>query len=258
VPTTFVNSSTLQAALSTGLLIAPGTGGLAVTNGAASALAQQQFFANAPSASLAVASSIVGFKTTPPELSASPAISSLVPSSAVSGTAGLWVAVLGHNFSADPDAPTVGRWNGQARNTAVVSDEEMRIYLTADDLATAGQGHITALTPGAEESGPLAFVIRLPNENAVPVANSLSVDSSGGVLTLFVNGDEFAAGAQVLLNGVARNTTVVDRYQVSAVLTPAEFLAGGEVRVTNVGPGGGTSGGLALGSLKVYLPVLRK
>jgi hypothetical protein len=77
-------------------------------------------------------------------------------------------------------------------------------------IGPSGNTQVSVLTPGKGESAALAFRAQAVNEKPVPVL-------AGALLsgwTLYVNGSDFAAGAQVRVNGVARATTFVNSYQL--------------------------------------------
>ncbi len=246
VPTTFINSQTLQVLLSAAILQAPGTGGLAVSNGGAALAA---FSASAVASNN---SSVVGFSISAADKNALPSVTAVAPSSVVSGSAAIWVTLSGHNFSTDPQAQSVGRWNGQARSTVIVNAAELKMLVSSDDLRTASDALISVLTPNVGESEPLAFKVRLPSEKPVPVLTSVVVAGT----TLYVNGSDFDAGAQVRINGVPRAATFVNGSQLKVTLTTAD--SGGVLTVTNPTPGGGTSNELPFVVRFIMLPLIRR
>jgi len=146
----------------------------------------------------------------------------------------------------------VGRWNGQARETVVLSDNELLLLLTATDLSLAGDGVVTVLTPGAAESAGAALRVRLPGEKPVPVLAQATLDLAGG--RLYATGSDFDPGAVVWINGVARPTTFEDTTRLSVALTMADL--GGTVVVVNPGPGGGSSTTKTFLVWRVLLPLL--
>jgi len=248
VPTTFINTQTLQAVLSAAILQAPGVGGLAVSNNTFTALSA----ARQPSAVAGSSSTVVAFNVAPPGKNALPAIGNIAPSSVVSGSAAIWITLNGHNFSADPQAQSVGRWNGTERSTVIMSASQLKMLVTSDDLRTSGNALVSVLTPNVGESEPIAFKVRLSSEKPVPVLTSVALVGT----TLYVNGSDFDAGAQMRINGVARAATFVNSTQLVLSVTTAE--TGGALTVTNPTPGGGTSNELAFLARFVMLPLIRR
>lgn len=74
--------------------------------------------------------------------------------------------------------------------------------------------------------------------------------------TLYVNGSDFDALAQVLFNGVPRATTFVKKYQLKFTFTSADH--GGVITVSNPGPGGGLSNATVVYVSHLFLPVVRR
>jgi alpha-tubulin suppressor-like RCC1 family protein len=93
----------------------------------------------------------------PPPPHPVPAVASISPSLIVAGTNGLTVTVTGTNFI----AASVGMWKGSSRPTDVVSAAEIRIHLSAEDLAAEGKGAIKVFnpTPGGGMSGGVDLTI---------------------------------------------------------------------------------------------------
>jgi 6-phosphogluconolactonase (cycloisomerase 2 family) len=250
VPTLFINDHTLQNTLSADILNTPGDGGLEVTNGGAapalSALA-------APSmAATSSRSTVVSFRVNRPGVPAAPALASLAPASVVSGSAAIWVTLTGYNFSAGAPAQSVGRWNGSVRPSTVLDGHTLLMELTQADLAQAGNGLVTVITPGFGASLPVKFRVRLPGENPIPVVTG---DTPSG-WTLYVRGSDFVSGAQVSLNGAPRATTFINQYEVKTTLNPAD--RGVVITVSNPGPGGGPSNNLVAFLARVFLPLIRR
>ncbi len=175
-----------------------------------------------------------------------PAISGLNPSAVAAGSAAFTLAVLGNGFV--PGA--VVNWNGSPRTTTFVSSTELRIPVTAADVATVGSASITVVNPapGGGTSNTFTFTIS-GQPNPVPTLTSLSPNSiaaGSAAFTLTVNGTDFVPGAIVNWNGSPRATAFVNSTQVTAQITAADVVAQGiaTVTATNPAPGGGTSNAL--------------
>lgn len=102
----------------------------------------------------------------PPPAPPVPVASSLSPTSAVAGTAGLTLTVNGSGFA----STSVVRWNGAARTTTFVSSTQLRAAIGATDLATSGSVGVSVFTPapGGGTSGNLGFVITPPPAPSTP------------------------------------------------------------------------------------------
>ena len=180
-------------------------------------------------------------KAAPPP---APVASRLSPASTTAGGGGLTLTVTGSRFVAS----SVVRWNGMARPTAFDSASQLRVALTAADLATARAVPVTVVTPapGGGYSGSVTFTVKAAPP-AAPVASSLSpasITAGSGGLTLTVKGSRFVASSVVRWNGVARPTAFDGASQLRAALTAADLATARAVPVTVVtpAPGGGYSG----------------
>jgi hypothetical protein len=170
-----------------------------------------------------------------------PVASSLSPTSAQAGGAGLTLTVNGSRFVSS----SVVRWNGAARRTTFVSATRLRATISVADLATVGPVPVSVVTPapGGGTSGAVSFTITAP----VPVVSSLSPATAvagGTALTLTVNGSRFVPASVVRWNGAARPTTFVSANQLRAAITAADLATARSTAVTvaSPAPGGGTSG----------------
>ena len=72
-----------------------------------------------------------------------PLLVSLTPSFTVAGTEATTLIVNGQHFS---EGYSVVRWNGEDRPTTYISDEQLSIELTADDLDSIGTGSVEVFT----------------------------------------------------------------------------------------------------------------
>jgi hypothetical protein len=131
-----------------------------------------------------------------------PVVGSLSPASAVAGDAGFTLTVNGSGFVAS----SVVRWNGTARTTTFVSATQLRIALTAADLASPGSASVSVFTPapGGGTSGTTSFTIAAPapppqapsTPPATPSNPSVSlraIDTGGVTFAIAWNGVSGAA-----------------------------------------------------------------
>ncbi|HMY71664.1 MAG TPA: pre-peptidase C-terminal domain-containing protein, partial [Blastocatellia bacterium] len=171
-----------------------------------------------------------------------PTLLSLSPNSAVAGSAAFTLTVNGENFVPN----VVVNWNGSPRPTTFVSTIELKVQITAADVATQGTAAVTAINPapGGGTSNALNFAITPPNP--VPVLNTL-VPSVVGVgspaFTLTLNGSNFVPGSVVQINGSPRTTAFFSATRLFAQITAADVANVGSATITvvNPAPGGGTS-----------------
>jgi hypothetical protein len=174
-----------------------------------------------------------------------PAISTLLPSSAASGSPALTLAVTGSDFVA---ASTVN-WNGASLVTSYVDASHLTAVVPASDLTTVGSASITVFnpTPGGGTSSALTFTINASNPTpAISTLLPSSAASGSASLTLTVTGSDFVAASTVNWNGVALTTSYVDASHLTAVVPASDLTAVGSASITvfNPTPGGGTSSAL--------------
>jgi hypothetical protein len=223
--TTFVSSTQLTATILASDIASSGTLSISVTNAA-------------PGGGT---SSTLTLTVTNPV----PSLSSISPSSATAGSAGITLTVNGGNFIGG----SIVRVNGSNRTTTFVSNTQLTATIPASDLATAGLLSITVFTPapGGGTSAAVTFTVN----NPVPSISSISpnpVLALGGSFTLTVNGSGFVPGSVVQVNGSPRPTTFVSPTQVTAQVSNNDILSVGQRTITvfNPTPGGGTSNSATL------------
>lgn len=189
--------------------------------------------------------SVVAFHTANPVAT----LASLLPASAPAGSPALTVRVLGENFV--PGA--VARVNGNDRPTTYVNPGELKVELSASDLANAGVRTITVFTPapgGGLSLNDLPFTISAPGQNPIPSIDALSPQGANAgdpAMTLTIYGVNFINGSEVQWNGVNRPATFISSSELRINLTTQDLLAPGTAVVTvlNPSPGGGASNAVA-------------
>jgi hypothetical protein len=169
-----------------------------------------------------------------------PTITSLSPPSAVVGSAGETVTIIGTNFIA---ASTV-TYNSVAHTPTPVDSTHLTISLSTSDLATAGDFPVvvTNPAPGGGSSSPVNFGVG----NPIPAITSLSPSSAlagAAAQTLTITGTDFMSTSTVTYNSVAHTLSFVDSTHLTISLTAADQATAGNypVVVTNPTPGGGAS-----------------
>lgn len=105
-----------------------------------------------------------------------PALTSISPTSAAAGGAGLMLTVVGKNFING----SVVQWNGAARPTTFVSSTQVTASISSSDIANAGTAQVTVLnpSPGGGVSTSLAFNIT-SNSGAPSVPSNGILNGAG-------------------------------------------------------------------------------
>ena len=165
--TTFVSSTSLQAAITAADIATNGTASVTVMN-------------PAPGGGT---SSALSFTIGNPV----PTATSMNPNTLLAGGAAFTLTVTGTNFISS----SVVQWNASARTTTFVSSTSLQAAITAADIATAGTATVTVMnpTPGGGTSSGLSFTIA--SFVVTPVnqaAQDIVFDSVNNVIYLSVPG----------------------------------------------------------------------
>ncbi len=163
-------------------------------------------------------------------LSVTPSITTISPSSVRAGSPGFTLTVDGAGFVVG----TVVRINGLDRSTTFISSIKLTASIPAADIANVGTSSITVRTPA-----PANLVSNAGNLEAIPSLNNLTpitatVGDPG--FTLTVTGDGFANGAVVRWNGADRTTTFISSTKLTASITTADLAILGAFPVTVLNP----------------------
>ncbi|MEK7832797.1 MAG: PKD domain-containing protein, partial [Acidobacteriota bacterium] len=104
-----------------------------------------------------------------------PVIASLLPNTAIEGSAAFTLTVNGSGFVAS----SAVRWDGQPRATEFVSATQLRAQIQASDLVGTGQASVTVVSPapGGGTSNVTPFNITA-GQNPAPTRNSISPTSA--------------------------------------------------------------------------------
>ncbi len=184
--TTFVNANQVRIAVTTADIAQAGSVLISVANTSNGAI-----------------SNTVTFTVTG---NATPAVSSLVPSAATAGLAGMTLVVNGNGFV---NGSTV-QWNGGNRVTLFVSTTQLQAVLTTADLATAATAQVAVSSPGpgGGVSNSLTFTV-LASEGTVgaSAAGGAPAATINIPVTLTLGGgfsvDTLSFGLQITPNGAA-------------------------------------------------------
>jgi len=169
-----------------------------------------------------------------------PTITSLSPASAVVGAAAQTLTLNGTGFV----STSTVTYNSVAHTATYVSSAQLKITLSATDLATAGTYPVvvTNPAPGGGASNAVNFTVG----NPVPSITGISPGSAtagAGATTLTISGTKFLSTSTASFNRVAHTTTFVSATQVKITLSTSDLATAGSyaVVVTNPAPGGGNS-----------------
>lgn len=170
----------------------------------------------------------------------SPSITSLSPSSAVTGDAAQTLTINGTGFLSSSTVT----YNGAAHTATFLSATQLTIQLSASDQGTVGTYPVvvTNPAPGGGSSAPLNFTV----DNPTPVITSISpqsVPAASSAQTLTIDGTGFVTGSEVTLDGASVSASMVNAAELTVQLSTSQLAAPGAypVVVTNPGPGGGAS-----------------
>ena len=180
-----------------------------------------------------------------PALNPAPSVTTLSPSSAAAGTAAETLTINGMNFLASSTVT----YNNVAHNASYVSASQLSLQLSAGDQSLAGNYPVVVTNPGP--GGGVSNSVDFTVNNPAPLIASVSptiLAVGSPATTITVNGSNFVATSQVLVNGGSTSTTFVSSAQLNVAI-PASVLASGNsvsVAVANAAPGGGNSSAVAL------------
>ncbi len=181
-----------------------------------------------------------------------PVITGLFPSSITAGSQTFTLFISGTGFISKP--PSQVFWNGSMR-TSVLNNTTQQLVVTimASDVASAGVAAVTVSNP--EPGGPSLAATFVINglQNGTPFIASLSppsvspgsgnfvltVNGSGYLAPVVVNGVTQIAGSTVAWNGAPLTTTFVSSIQLTASVPGSNIVSPGfaSISVYNTTPG---------------------
>ena len=169
-----------------------------------------------------------------------PKITSLVPGSALAGSAGFPLTVNGTGFI----NASVVDWAGSPRATTFVSATEITATINAADIAKGGTFKVTVINPapGGGTSAASNFVVDDPVPTLISISPS-SATHGGAAFTLTATGTNYVSNSVIEWNGVKLITKYVGSTTLTATVPAADIKTAGTASVTvvNPAPGGGTS-----------------
>lgn len=171
-----------------------------------------------------------------------PALASVVPAAAAGGGTGLDVTLRGTDFAPNATA----RWNGSDRTTTYVGPTELRVALTAADLAAAGSGALSVFNPAPAggASGTVPFdVAGFSVSAASPAASVTAGRSAGFTLEVAPQNGAFDGAVSFSCQGLPHGCTAT--FSPAAVTPGAAGASTTMTLATTARPGGAGSGSVA-------------
>ena len=231
LPTTFVSSQQVTAAVSSSLIAS--FGGAAVTAQNANSSESNMLFFN------------LNYPT--------PQITSTLPTSVIAGAATLPLTVNGSNFI---NGVSGVYFNGIAQSTIWLSSTQLQTTIPASYMAAPGPINVSIedlvgdfAQPVASPSNVAVVTVTPLLSNPVPSLDSsadTSVPAGWPGFELRVSGANFVNASVLRWNGVDRPTMVTTSTQLRAAIPPGDLASPGavQVSVSNPTPGGGASNSL--------------
>jgi hypothetical protein len=181
-----------------------------------------------------------------------PVITGLFPSSITAGSQTFTLFISGTGFISKPQSQVF--WNGSMRTSVLnTTTQQLAVTIMASDVASAGIAAVTASNP--EPGGPslaatfvinglqngTPFIASLSPPSASPGSGNfvLTVNGSGYVAPVVVNGVTQIAGSTVAWNGAPLTTTFVSSIQLTASVAGSNIASPGfaSISVYNTTPG---------------------
>ncbi len=167
-----------------------------------------------------------------------PVLTSLSSATALIGSSSFTLTANGSNYQKTSKV----LWNGTALTTTYVSSTKLTASVPSANLTKAGTYAISVSTPnpGGGASSPLTFTVnyRVPSISSISPTSALANANS---ITLTVNGKYFAPTATVRWNGTDLVTAYVSSTKLTALVPTANLTLGGSIPIAvfNPAPGGG-------------------
>jgi hypothetical protein len=197
--------------------------------------------------------------TITPVASGAPVVTSMNPSTAIAGAAGLLLNLTGSGFVSQSTVFV----NNANRNTTYISSTALQASLDSTDLLTPGPVSIKVVNPqpGGGGSTPVSLNVLTANP-AITVVAPTSVLAGGTAANLSVTGTGFLNQySYVTVNQQPVTTTIGGSTSAAVALTAGNLVNAGvfQIQVVNKPPGGGTSNTLTFSINPTHLlglPVL--
>ena len=216
--TVFIDNHSLEVAIPAELLTEAGTYQITVTN-------------PSPEGGTSIP---VGLQINNP----APTISTITPLEVIAGTPGLILTSYGTGFFDD----TTFYINGISRPFTLISQTEIQIELTAEDLEFGRYLELSASNPlpGGGTSDPAMFTVLNPVPELTSI-NPASIVAGGPDFTLILIGNNFVKTSVVSFNNQQYPSNYMSKTQIEATipLDAIKIPGNSPVKVINPQPGGG-------------------
>jgi hypothetical protein len=180
-------------------------------------------------------------------LTPAPSITSISPTSANSGDPTFTLTVNGSNFLNGAIIDFNAQFTGIALATTFVSSTQLTAIVPASAIALPGPFTVNVLNP-LPTVGPSNFVNFPVNLGTYPVPTltfmyPTTIIAGSLPFNIIAQGTNFAPGAVLNFNGVAKATTLDSSQSLFATISTADISTAAtvQVTVTNPKPGGGAS-----------------
>ena len=178
-----------------------------------------------------------------------PTITSISPTSANSGDPGFTLTVNGTNFfnGSGVDFINSATSYGSLLITTYISPTQLTASIPASSITLPGTFNVEVVSPGPNYpvSNAVSFTVNV-GVYPLPTLTSISpttVIAGSFPFQIIADGKNFAPGAVLNFNGLAKTTTGGSTLNVYANISTSDITTPGtvQVTVTNPAPGGGTS-----------------
>jgi WD40-like Beta Propeller Repeat len=176
-----------------------------------------------------------------PVASNAPTVTSMNPSTAIAGAAGLVLNLTGKNFVSQSTVYV----NNSSRDTTYFSSTALQVDLDSSDLLTPGPVSIKVVNPqpGGGGSTPVSLnvITAVPSISAIAPTSALAGATTANLSltgTGFLNQYSY-----VTMNGQSVTTSIGGSTAASVALTAGDLVKAGvnQIQVVNKPPGGGIS-----------------
>jgi hypothetical protein len=179
--------------------------------------------------------------TITPVASGAPVVTSMNPSTAIAGAAGLLLNLTGKGFVSQSTVFV----NNANRNTTYLSSTALQVDLDSTDLLTPGPVSIKVVNPqpGGGGSTPVSLNV-VTDDPTISAVAPTSVLAGGTAANLSVTGTGFLNQyTYVTMNQQPVTTTIAGGTSAAVALTAGDLVNAGvnQIQVVNKPPGGGIS-----------------
>jgi len=172
-----------------------------------------------------------------------PTLTSLNPSTVLTGSGALTLHVTGSNFA----STAIVRVNNASRTTTFIDSSHLDAAIPASDVSSSHTLTITVLNPNNKISNSLNVTVSatVPSPTITQISPDTVPAASLG-FDLTVIGTNFVNGAAVRVNGTARVTTFTSTTQLTAHILSSDVSSAGTPAITVRNPDGKISNSVNL------------